>query len=58
MKRAIWSAPPPVPAGMMKVTGFVGSHALAARRRKAPQSRRDVSASAIAADFECLSSHA
>ena len=28
--RAIWSAPPPVPAGMMNSTLLVGSHALAA----------------------------
>jgi hypothetical protein len=29
MKRAIWSAPPPVPAGTMNCTGFAGSHAVA-----------------------------
>ena len=28
--RAIWSAPPPVPAGTMNSTVFVGSHATAA----------------------------
>jgi hypothetical protein len=27
MKRAIWSAPPPVPAGTTNSTDFVGSHA-------------------------------
>jgi hypothetical protein len=30
MKRAIWSAPPPVPAGMMNSTVLVGSQACAA----------------------------
>ena len=30
MKRAIWSAPPPVPAGMMNCTGLVGSQPCAA----------------------------
>jgi hypothetical protein len=29
MKRAIWSAPPPVPAGMMNCTGLPGSQACA-----------------------------
>src|SRR5688572_12300897 len=29
VKRAIWSAPPPVPAGMMNSTDLVGSHACA-----------------------------
>jgi hypothetical protein len=29
MKRAIWSAPPPVPAGTMNSTGLLGSHAAA-----------------------------
>ena len=28
--RAIWSAPPPVPAGTMNSTGLVGSHAASA----------------------------
>ena len=27
IRRAIWSAPPPVPAGTMNSTGLVGSHA-------------------------------
>ncbi len=27
MRRAIWSAPPPVPAGTTNSTGLVGSHA-------------------------------
>src|SRR3972149_11588306 len=31
MRRAIWSAPPPVPAGMTNSMGFVGSHAAWAR---------------------------
>ena len=30
MKRAIWSAPPPLPAGTTNSTGLVGSQALAA----------------------------
>ena len=30
MKRAIWSAPPPVPAGTTNSTGLVGSHAASA----------------------------
>ena len=30
MKRAIWSAPPPVPAGMMNCTGLDGSQLCAA----------------------------
>jgi hypothetical protein len=30
MTRAIWSAPPPVPAGTMNSTGRVGSHAAVA----------------------------
>ena len=30
MKRAIWSAPPPVPAGTTNSTGLVGSQAIAA----------------------------
>src|SRR5918995_6941311 len=32
MTRAIWSAPPPVPAGTMNSTGRVGCHAAAAGR--------------------------
>src|SRR5262245_64110692 len=43
--RAIWSAPPPVPAGMMNSTLFVGSHASAQ-----PGSARTISA-ATAAKF-------
>ena len=31
-RRAIWSAPPPVPAGTMNSTGFVGSQALGRQR--------------------------
>ena len=30
INRAIWSAPPPVPAGMTNSTGLVGSHGWAA----------------------------
>ena len=36
MKRAIWSAPPPVPAGMMNCTGLVGS-----QRLRGGRTRRD-----------------
>src|SRR6478672_9318252 len=43
MKRAIWSAPPPVPAGTMNSTVLVGSQAwawgAAARARAAPMAR-------------------
>jgi hypothetical protein len=33
IRRAIWSAPPPVPAGTTNSTGFVGSHAAAGAAR-------------------------
>src|SRR3954451_5293266 len=34
MTRAIWSAPPPVPAGTMNSTVLVGSHAFAAGAKR------------------------
>ena len=38
MVRAIWSAPPPVPAGTMNSTGRTGSHAAEAGSMLAPSS--------------------
>jgi hypothetical protein len=43
-RRAIWSAPPPVPAGITNSTGLAGSHASAG---VAPASARAAAASAL-----------
>jgi hypothetical protein len=34
ISRAIWSAPPPVPAGMTNSIGFVGSQAFAVSQKE------------------------
>ena len=58
MKRAIWSAPPPVPAGMMNWMGLVGSHAWrgggtpqtaqgAGAEATPPPARRDLAAAVV-----------
>jgi hypothetical protein len=51
MVRAIWSAPPPVPAGMMNSTGRVGSHAACAAGRWAKLSAADVPSASRCIDF-------
>ena len=50
MKRAIWSAPPPVPAGMMNCTGLVGSQPCALAGPVAAQAAAATAASGDAAD--------
>ena len=45
IRRAIWSAPPPVPAGTTNSTGLLGSHANA---DDAPASARMAAAQALA----------
>src|SRR6185436_3918116 len=50
VNRAIWSAPPPVPAGMMNSTDLVGSHA-----RLGPAARETASIIALHDEIRLIS---
>jgi hypothetical protein len=51
ISRAIWSAPPPVPAGTTNSTGLLGSQAQAGKAQAAPAASRTAAQRAAMVDL-------